>query len=183
MHRKFMLPLSESVVLLQTTTDIRVPKARQILSRPDSVEVAWWLAKSHFQCRLTCTAYLLPHPSHHSWTEFPAWKLGPNVDWEDERLKAYDSLSPVIRASFCRPIPGSKLENPEDAKNWPNELPKRAEAREGTEKAQVDEALKNFAMLLLEPREVDVVELEPVPNLRTKYVKVDEGWTEESLVP
>ena len=183
MHRTFMSPANESAVLLQTTTDIRTPKASQILSRPESVEVAWWLPKSNIQYRLTCTAYLLPHPSHHSWTEFPAWKLGPNVDWENARLAAYDALPPALRAAWCRPVPGSKLENPEDAKSWPTELPKRAEAKDGREKEQVDEALKNFAMLLLEPREVDVLELEPVPNLRTKYVRIDESWTEESLVP
>jgi len=178
-----MSPSSESVVLLQTTTDIRTPKADQIMSRPESIEVAWWLPKSNLQYRLTCTAYLLPHPSHPSWTEFPAWEVGPNVDWEHARLKAYDGLSRSLRASFCRPVPGSALENPEDAKKWPNELPKRAEAADDKEKEQVDEALKNFAMPLLEPREVDVVELAPVPNLRTKYVKVDGGWTEGSLVP
>lgn len=178
-----MSHLSESFILLQTTTDIRTPKADQIISRPESIEVAWWLPKSNLQYRLTCTGYLLPHPSHSSWTKFPAWKLGLNVDWEGERLKAYDALSRTLRASFCHPIPGSRLENPEDAKRWPNELPKRAEAEEGKEKEQVDEALRNFAMLLLEPREVDVVELEPDPHLRTKYIRVAEGWTEESLVP
>jgi len=182
-HRTFMSPLSESVILLQTSTDIRTPKAGQILSRPESIEVAWWLPKSNLQFRLTCTAYLLPHPSHPSWTEFPAWKLGPNVEWEQERLKAYDALPRFLRASFCRPVPGSKLENPEDAKKWPNELPSRAEAANDKEKEQVDEALKNFAVLLLEPREVDVLELAAVPYLRTKYFKVDGGWTEESLVP
>lgn len=178
-----MSPVDESTILLQTTTDIRTPKAGQILARPDSVAVAWWLPNSNAQYRLTCTAYLLPHPSHDAWTGFPAWRLGPNVDWEHARRTAYDALPGVLRASFCRPVPGSALADPDDAKNWPAELPKRAEAKEGTEKEQVDEALRNFAMLLLEPREVDVLELEPVPNLRTKYVKVDDGWTEESLVP
>jgi len=109
--------------------------------------------------------------------------LGPNVEWEHERLNAYDALSGDLRASFCRPVPGSTLENPEDAKKWPSELPKRAEVANDTEKEQVDEALKNCAILLLEPREVDVLELAPVPKLRTKYVTVDECWTEESLVP
>lgn len=178
-----MSPLSESVILLQTTTDIRTPKADQILSRPESIAVAWWLPKSNLQYRLTCTAYLLPHPSHPLWTKFPAWKLGPNLEWEHERLKAYDSLSPVLRASFCRPVPGSGLENPEDAKKWPSELPKSAEAANDMEKEQVAVALKNFAMLLLEPREVDVLELTAFPYLRTKYVRVEGGWTEESLVP
>lgn len=182
-HRAFMSPLSESIILLQITTDIRTPKADQILSRPESIGVAWWLPKSNLQYRLTCTGYLLPHPSHPSWTQFPAWKLGPNVEWEHERLKAYDALPGDLRASFCRPVPGSTLENPEDAKKWPRELPKRAEAADDTERQQVDEALKNFAILLLEPREVDVLELAPVPKLRTKYVKVDGCWTEESLVP
>jgi pyridoxamine 5'-phosphate oxidase len=178
-----MSPLSESDILLQTTTDIRSPKTDQIESRPESIEVAWWLPKSNIQYRLTCTAYLLPHPFHPLWTGFPAWMLGPNVDWEHERLKAYDALPGVLRAKFCHPIPGSRLENPEDANKWPKELPKRAEAADGKEKGQVDTALKNFAVLLLEPREVDVLELAPDPNLRTKYVKVDGGWTEESVVP
>jgi pyridoxamine 5'-phosphate oxidase len=110
--------------------------------------------------------------------------LGPNVEWEHERLKAYDALSGFLRASFLRPVPGSKLVNPEDAKKWPKELPTRAEAANDKEKEQVDEALKNCAMLLLEPREVDVLELAPVPNLRTIYVKSsDISWTEESVVP
>ena len=104
----------------------------------------------------------------------PRMEVGPNVDSEDERLKAYDALSRVLRASFCSPIPGSRLENPEDVKNWPSELTKRAEAKESKEKEQVDEALVNYAVLLLEPRGVDVVELRAVPNLRTKYVEVED---------
>ncbi|KAG8841084.1 hypothetical protein FRB91_005387 [Serendipita sp. 411] len=39
------------------------------------------------------------------------------------RLRAFDTLSPALRASFVRPyIPGSVLLNPEEAKEWPTEL-------------------------------------------------------------
>ncbi|KAG8749280.1 hypothetical protein FRC14_001545 [Serendipita sp. 396] len=44
-------------------------------------------------------------------------------EWEMVRVRAFDTLSPALRASFARPyIPGSVLSNPEEAKEWPTEL-------------------------------------------------------------
>ena len=177
-----MSPVNESDVLLQTTIDLRAPGASKIRSTPDAASVHWWLPKSEARYRLKCTAYLLPHPSHPACAEFPVLQLGPNVDWETERLKAYDALPGALRALFCCPLWGKKHWTPEDAQDWPTELPMRAEAKDGTEKEKVDEALMNFAVLLLEPSEVEVIEYKPVPKLRTKYVKDGDGWT-ESLFP
>jgi len=93
----------------------RSPKARQLASTP-TVEIAWWLAATQHQFRLLGRAYVLASPSFSSRTDsqpfpFPSAHLAPYADfsWEDERIRQFRKMSPELRASFCRPVPGTTV--------------------------------------------------------------------------
>ncbi|KAG9101757.1 hypothetical protein FRC07_010278 [Ceratobasidium sp. 392] len=184
--------------LLITTTDVRSPKVHQIRSYPDTsgpnAEVAWWLPPAQVQFRLLVIAYVLPSPSYKELFRFPEELLsGPSdkssspeelntpADWEKYRVKTFNSIPGSIRAGFARPTPGSVLSNPDDAKKWPTELPEIGKEKSEEEKKQVEEALKNFAVLVLEPLEVNLSEFNP--NRRTRWKRVGDEWKEEVLVP
>ncbi|KAG8708248.1 hypothetical protein FRC09_001360 [Ceratobasidium sp. 395] len=184
--------------LLITTTDVRTPKVHQLCSHPDTsgptAEIAWWFPP-RAQFRLTARTYVLPSPSHKLHSQFPTKALADSGDsssspgaletpaeWEKLRVKTFNSLPAFLRASYVRPTPGSKLSNPDDAKKWPKELPESGNEGSEEERKQVQEALKNFAVLLLEPVEVDLVEFDD-PDRRTKWKRVGNEWREQTVVP
>lgn len=106
------------------------------------------------------------------------------IDWESKRREVFDSMSGHMKASWCRPPPGGKLEGGyEEAKKWPQQLPKLGEADNEEDKTNLEIALGNFALVVIDPLEVDFVELGVVPNQRTKFTRDNEEWTEEILVP
>lgn len=114
-------------------------------------------------------------------------------------------MSPPLKASFCRPVPGSAL-GEQDPKQWPEELPSPEEAT-GKDKERIKEALENFAVIALEPVFVDLyafhlfsagcwsdvvcsvppmgrVRLKVMPNERFQYTKETDGsWKEVAVVP
>ncbi|QRV94775.1 pyridoxamine 5'-phosphate oxidase family protein [Ceratobasidium sp. AG-Ba] len=185
--------------LIITTTDIRSSKIHQIRSHPNTkgptAEVAWWLPASGFQFRITVRSHILPSPSHEIHSQFPTDILsgsdevnvgpdapGDSAEWERFRLKTFNSIPGFIRASFARPTPGSPLSNPDDARKWPQELPPSGEERTDEERKLVREALKNFAVLALEPVELDVVEFGK-PDRRTRWNITGKEWKDQSVVP
>ncbi|BGP14601.1 hypothetical protein JCM10213_001948 [Rhodosporidiobolus nylandii] len=171
---------------LVITTDARTPKARQLAACPH-VELAWWLSATQHQFRVLGSAYILPSPSFDpAGFPFPAAKLAPYKDfsWEDERVRQFRKLSPELRASFYRPVPGTPL------KDWggkmedlPAELPEEGENEE--QKKQVEQALKNFALVVIDPSEVDLVDLGAQPNERTQWRlnPAAAEWSEVAVVP
>jgi len=65
-------------------------------------------------------------------------------------------------------------------------LPRRADARDEATRKLIDAALENFALVVLEPLHVDLVELAVIPNRRTVWKKKEseeEGWEEGLVVP
>lgn len=70
-------------------------------------------------------------------------------------------MSPALRASYCRPTPGTPLTTGEDGKiidpnTFPATLP--TDLEEGNtenEKALIKEALTNMSIIVIEPFEVD----------------------------
>lgn len=75
-----------------------------------------------------------------------------------------------MRASWCRPVPGTPLKGGyDDALEWPESVPALGDAKNEEEKKNVEEALKNFALVVIEPFEVDFVELGTRPEKRTIY--------------
>ncbi|KAF7302505.1 Pyridox-oxase-2 domain-containing protein [Mycena chlorophos] len=191
--RAFISPTDdETHPLLLATTDVRSPKTTQLIANPN-VQVVWWIEGAQEQYRIAGTARVIPAPSQalhkhfvHTLVELqnqPQNKKRVNAfDWEAQRLATFRSMSPYMKASWCRPVPGSRLEGGQDeAKRWPVEV---FEPKEGEDTSSWDMALSNFALLVIEPREVDHIELAPVPNLRTRYWRTQDGvWRDEELVP
>lgn len=118
-------------------------------------------------------------------------------DWEEKRRQVFDSMSAHMKASWCRPFaPGSKLPGGhEETKNWPQKLEGKLEdiLGSGGGKGVSEEtrknwemALGNFALVVIDPTDVDYVELSVVPNRRTRFWR-NEGetgeWEDEAVVP
>ena len=109
-------------------------------------------------------------------------------DWEDKRKVVFKGMSPFMKATWVRPPPGSRLEGgEEEAEKWPVKLEEPDENgifKSDEDKILWETALGNFALLVVDPVEVDYVELGPVPNRRTKFWRSDHGqWQDEALVP
>lgn len=184
-------PSFPSLPLLVTTTDIRSPKVTQIKSNPGH------RIEAHFRIKTTLEQFRISgrmaiYPS----SEFKDTRGIEGVgevydalrnqgwDWEKERREKFDSVDAVLRASWCRPAPGSIMQSYKEADKWPVKVPKPGE--EGYNAKNYEEALGNFALLLIDPVEADYIELGVTPNRRTKFVRLesgDERWKEVILVP
>lgn len=90
-----------------------------------------------------------------------------------------------MKASWCRPVPGSPLlGGEEEAKRWPVKLEEPGEDSDEETKRNWDIALGNFALLIVDPTDVDMVELGIVPNRRTRFWRTSRGqWDSEAVVP
>lgn len=106
-------------------------------------------------------------------------------DWEQERRAMFNKIGPYMRATWCRPTPGTPLNSYDDGLEWPEELPMLDESRNEKEKRDVEMAFGNFALLLIEPFEVDYVELGTKPDRRTMYRREPEQvkFVETIVVP
>jgi pyridoxamine 5'-phosphate oxidase len=131
------------------------------------MEIAWWFAPSGDQFRITGHAYVFGRPDHPTSVSFlkeHASRLAPpafakdkkgdeEFNWEDERRRIFEKISPPIRASFVRPIPGTPLKAGErgddskdggkedyEPKDWPAEL-----EMDGDKKL-LEESYSNFAL-------------------------------------
>lgn len=187
---------------LVVTTDARSPKARQLAAAPQ-IELAWWMAATQHQFRVVGNAYILPssaftkHDSSEPRTTgndgantssdkisfpFPEKELSPydGFNWEDERIRQFRKMSPELRASFYRPVPGTDLQDADlKMEDLPEKLPEGVEEAESEEqKKQVEQglslrqdryllrspqlmfyytaALKNFALIVIDASEVDL---------------------------
>lgn len=190
-HREFLsAKATPALPLILTTTDIRTPKNTQILPDPN-VETVFWVEDMQEQYRITGRASIIPTPAHPFYSSFDP-SYGPaltalkkeEIDWEAKRKESFNSLSGHMKASWCRPVPGTKLEGGyEEAKKWPEKLPKLGEAETEQDKKNLEEALGNFALLVIDATAVDYVELGVVPNQRTKFVREGDQWVEEIVVP
>lgn len=91
------------------------------------------------QFRITANAFILPPPNHPLHSKFPAERLAPCADfsWEAERLRIWRKMSADLRASFLRPVPGTKLKV--DPHQWPETLPNDLDAKTDEEKRLVEQ--------------------------------------------
>ncbi|ESK93467.1 pyridoxamine 5 -phosphate oxidase- fmn-binding [Moniliophthora roreri MCA 2997] len=194
--RSFLQPPgNDQLPFILTTTDIRTPKATQIISNPN-VELAWWIEGKQEQFRIAGTASLVPAPDHPLYKHFSGIKVLEGLNWEEKRKEVFKTMSAHMKASWCRPVPGSRLVGgEEEAKKWPVRVdePGHERGEDGREVTEEDKgknkenwetALKRFALLIIDPTEVDYVELGVIPNKRTRFWKSENGtWKEEAVVP
>ncbi|KZT73384.1 hypothetical protein DAEQUDRAFT_748937 [Daedalea quercina L-15889] len=190
-HRDFLHPEgSPHLPVLLTTTDARTPKVSQIHDHP-RVEITWWMGGSQDQFRIAGPIRVVLSPDvkleSGSSRQEPSLALDrmdeQGFDWEKKRLDIFDSMSAHMKASWCRPPPGSIMKSYDDAKKWPQTVPKLGEAESEEDKRNQEQALRNFALVLVEPVEVDWVQLAEKPNHRTRFTRNGEQWKEEIIVP
>ena len=223
-------PSFGSNACIMTTTDIRAPKAQDILAQsqakgsPSSTqsrgargEICWWMEHKQLQFRIAGTLHLIPRKDHPAFSTFDGKRLAPPInseasspstefDWANERKRIFEKLSPELLASFTRPMPGgahpqeaqlNDAKGPgegevEDAKNekespWPMQLPQPGKEENDEQKQLLAEAEKNFALIVVEPETIDVVDL--ARDRRSLFTRTDDSkgpnseWTEQRLVP
>ncbi|KAI0352289.1 hypothetical protein OH77DRAFT_1428836 [Trametes cingulata] len=191
-HRAFTKPDGRpDLPLLVTSTDARTPKVEQLRAN-QRVEIAWWMEGSQDQFRLTGFARTFPSPSASGDISHPtpipegavALKTleSQGFDWEAKRRELFNKMSPGMRASWCVPQPpGSAIGSYEEQKEWPRQVPSEPESEEDKKNAEI--ALSRFALMLIEPFQVDWVELGIQPNRRTVFTREGEKWTEQLVVP
>ncbi|KAI0307652.1 pyridoxamine 5'-phosphate oxidase-domain-containing protein [Multifurca ochricompacta] len=189
-HRAFLVsPSSPSLPLLVTSTDIRTPKIRHIV-HANIVELTWWINATLDQFRISGMAYVFAAPEHSISTSratlgCPGIKAleVAGIDWEAKRRELFDAVSEQMRATWCRPAPGSPLKNGYGEMNdWPARVPKLSEAKTEKEKQLAELALSNYAIIVIEPLRVDWLQMAIKPNRRT-FTREGSEWKEEEVVP
>ncbi|EST05209.1 Pyridoxamine 5'-phosphate oxidase, Alr4036 family, FMN-binding domain protein [Kalmanozyma brasiliensis GHG001] len=177
-------------------------------SRGGECEIAWWIESTQMQFRISGTVHVLPTKDHPLRSLFPFERLSPPrapdamdsdeaFDWDGERTRIFNKLNAGLLASFCRPTPGTphpnaaKLDSakPKDdtSSPWPLELPQPGKEENDKQKEQLKESEKNFALVVVEPYKVDLVNL--AEDTRTIYELVSGEnaatgkWTSRRVVP
>jgi len=197
-------PDTPALPLLVSSTDVRTPKVTQLTTSLGKSEVVWFIEGTRQQFRFTANVYIVPEPQHRlcdyfqqvldkAGKESGLASLKKSEDWEKKRLELFRSMSAQMKAIWSRPTSGTRLEGGQKtSKTWPEKIdePDENDAdKNGYEAAKRlwDKALGNFAMVLIDPIEVDFIDLGVTPNIRTLFKKrILEGgveWGEEELVP
>ncbi|KAJ8084981.1 hypothetical protein AAF712_004559 [Marasmius tenuissimus] len=209
--RSFLAPPEDDrLPLILTSTDVRTPKVKQIVANPH-VELAWWIEGKQEQFRIAGLGCIVPAPGNPLFKDFervvknaePSSGLrklvgdaGTDFEWEAKRKEVFATMSAHMKASWCRPVPGSPLTGgEEEAKKWPVRVdePGKEKGEDGKEVSEEDKAknkknwetaLSNFALVIVDPTEVDYVELGVIPNKRTNFWRNEQGlWEEKPVVP
>ncbi|KAF9535587.1 pyridoxamine 5'-phosphate oxidase-domain-containing protein [Crepidotus variabilis] len=206
LYRRFVSsPTAPSTPVIISSTDIRTRKVTQ-LTTSTKCELAWWQKDPGQQIRIIGDAYLVPSPNHSLYSNFHEKlrnaPIGTGLaalkdkDWEADRVDLFRNMSPVMKAGWCRATPGSKMPGDDEAKTWPKEIydPEEGNPDKESEKYKEakrlwDLALSNFATVVIDPLEVDFVDLSD-PTHPERFVfrkRVYDGqpvvWEEEAVVP
>jgi len=191
-NRAFLVPHSSTAhPLLVASTDIRTPKVQHI-AHAHTVELAWWINATQDQFRISGPARVFAAPEH---SIFSPPRDAPDsagikaleatgIDWEAKRRELFDAVSEQMRATWCRPPPGSVLKGGyEEMNDWPAKVPKPSDAKTETEKKLAELALSNYAIIVIEPSYVDWAQLAIKPNRRTFFTCEGVDWKEKIVVP
>lgn len=195
-----------------TSSDVRAPKVVQLLSNT-AVELAWWMEGSQDQFRISGKARVVAPPDHSLSTVsgsethsavIAALNQGGEAeredgsdgldatsrsfDWEKKRREVFDDMKPGMKGTWVAPkAPGSPMASYDEPNSWRCTIPKWEEIKTDEERKNYQIALGNFAMILIEPLQVDWVQLGEHPNRRTLFTRKDEqggsSWLEAIVVP
>ena len=190
-HRGFMEPGGHpQLPILVTSTDARTPKVIEARAN-QRVELAWWMEGTQDQFRISGFVHIFPSPAQGGPTPIPshaaALKLlqKSGFDFEAKRRETFDSMSTVMRASWCVPYaPGTIIPDyDEQSKTWPSEVPLKQNAKNDEDRKNIEDASRNFALMLIEPDRVDWVSLASQPMKRVFFTRDGEKWMEDQAVP
>lgn len=140
---------------LKFITDIRSAKAEQIAKQP-AAEICWYFPNTREQFRIAGELILVSADSH------------PNL--QAARIKMWQELSDAARLQFA----------------WPNPGEMRVRTLEAFTPPAPDsiQPVENFCLLLLEPTQVDHLELRGEPQNRSVYHrKENQEWFTEAINP
>ncbi|KAG9313872.1 pyridoxamine 5'-phosphate oxidase-domain-containing protein [Chiua virens] len=166
--------------LILSTTDIRTPKVPQLTTQP-RVEVVFWTPTTMEQFRVVGRVSVVPAPRYAGaypprvGIVYDALERG-GFDWEAKRVTSFDAMSGRMKASWCRPVPGTPLKSEDEMKEWPETLPNVGKGESDEERRNLEMALGNFALVVVEPFEVDYVELGVQPDRRRVFRR---DWEDE----
>ncbi|KAL4070391.1 pyridoxamine 5'-phosphate oxidase-domain-containing protein [Scleroderma citrinum] len=196
--RAFLTPsIHPTIPLLLSTTDIRSSKITQIASADSThVEAVFWRMATMEQFRIAGPVYIVPSPSY-SGDGYPtvpqpgqnpifdALREVDGVDWERTRFDTFNALSPGMRASWCTPVPGSPMKAYDEGLAWPQTVPRLGEAKTEDDERNQATAFGNFALLIIEPLQVDYLELGTERQRRTIYTREPGhlGFEQRMVVP
>ena len=147
---------------------------------------------SQDQFRITGFTHIYPSPTPGTSAPTPipdeatALKLlvKQGFDWEAKRKEVFAGMKPEMRASWCTPYPpGTPISSYEEQKGWPTSVPLEDEAKTDEDRKNLQTALRNFALMLFEPVEVDWVALGIKPNKRLVFRRKEEEWIEQLVNP
>ncbi|KAL0573257.1 hypothetical protein V5O48_008704 [Marasmius crinis-equi] len=190
--REFLCPtiFRPEDVLLITSTDVRTPKVTQMNANPH-VQIHWYIEGTREQFRISGKADIVVSRGHDPHKSL----LTGNVDWEAKRMQIFKGLSAHMKASWCRPVPGSVLQDgEEEMKKWPKRVdePGHEKNEDGSEVSEEDKrrnkmfwemAMGRFALIVVDPIDVDYLNMGVVPNRRYRFLKSERGsWEEEEIV-
>lgn len=160
------------------------------------VEVAWWIEGTREQYRISGTVSIIPRPSHTFYNNFLHSVENANfgtglralieqdkIDWEAKRLETFSKMSPGMKATWARPLaPGSELGD-EDPSSWPEKIENPTDEDSEENRKNWELAYSNFALVVIEPVEVDYLEMAVQPNRRWRFWKHRSEWKEQAIVP
>lgn len=139
---------------LKFVTDARSDKAGQIEQNPQG-EACWYFVKTREQFRIAGTLTLVRDTY-------------PHAALQQARKTAWQELSSAARLQFAWPTPGEP----------------RAEATAfAPQPPDPIEPLPHFCLLLLEPEQVDHLELRGEPQNRCFYQRENQVWFAQNINP
>jgi PPOX class probable FMN-dependent enzyme len=140
---------------LTFVTDARSPKVGELGHTPWA-EVCWYFPVTHEQLRIGGLMTVVGADA----------RDGALLD---ARRACWRELADAVRQSFTWPAPGG---------------PRAAGVPFPTEHPDPDQPLPHFCLLILDPREVDQLEINGEPQNRWRYTRDDHGlWSGEEVNP
>ncbi|MBW4488122.1 MAG: pyridoxamine 5'-phosphate oxidase family protein [Trichocoleus desertorum ATA4-8-CV12] len=140
---------------LKFVTDARSEKVGQIEQNPKG-EACWYFVKTREQFRLAGVLTLV-RAEH------------PDIELQQARKTAWQELSDAARLQFTWPTPGE---------------PKQEAAAFASQPPDATEPLPHFCLLLLEPEQVDHLDLRGDPQSRCLYQRdQNQDWSAQSINP
>ncbi|KAF7799644.1 hypothetical protein EIP86_010884 [Pleurotus ostreatoroseus] len=201
-HHNFLLSKgAPHLPLLFGSTYTRSAKVQDIIANP-SVELSWLIEGTSNQFRVSGRAFVVPSPDNKLFEEC-AQKMkrslalavlesqgeegkpeGEAFSWEALRLESFNSVPPTMRAKWCvADEPGTVLKSYEELSKYPVAVPPLERATTEEQKKNWQEAFNNFALVVIEPYQVEWLQLDERPNRKTVWTKTDEDeWKEEIVL-
>ena len=180
-----------SLPLIMICTHAQTAKADQLIAN-SKVGICWWFNDAVQQFRIRGRAYIILNPKHEIAYKppRPPFELEDGRSWDEERIRCFEhDIDFKLRGWFARGAPGEVIEG--GYESWPGRPfglhPTVEEAESEEEKHQIRKADLDFAIIVIEPVEIDVAELGMQPVRRRIWSRKEAGgryhWDSVAVIP